>query len=247
MWHQRQVPEQMCGTTENSDSECGPRGNRKLPLAHLAPRAGYFQSGFARRFDVNSPRNFILLCGSHGKKGTCHDGFDSHKLALVPAVKLRQAQRWKVLHNYCGWKASNSADSHLQLHDVTFDKFNPDMVYKRALATRLNKFVLDNGRALRDIPGIASMTGAVRDLSMTESLRGQRDSEAEMDSVFPSAEVSQAPVPQQETAQDAVLLCHQESFSKAEQKHVADKRLFATASHAKSGGRCCGCDKQACR
>ena len=183
----------------NSDSGRSPGGNRKLSLAHLAPRAGYFQSGFASRFDVNSLRNFILLCGSHGKKGTCHGGLDSHKLALIPDVKLGQAQSWKVLHNYRGWTACNSADSRLQLRDVTFE-FNPDMVYKRALATRLHKFVLDNGRALRDIPDIASMIGAVIDLSMTESLRGRRESEAEMNSVFPSTEFSQAPVPRQEAA-----------------------------------------------
>ncbi|CAE7205928.1 unnamed protein product, partial [Symbiodinium sp. CCMP2592] len=83
-----------CGEDEYSDAMRGVQP--KLSCAHLAPRAGYFQEGFANNFDVNSLRNFILLCGSHGRKGTCHYGFDSHKLALIPDV-LGQAQGWKVL------------------------------------------------------------------------------------------------------------------------------------------------------
>ena len=49
------------------------------------------------------PRNYLLLCGSHGVKGTCHDGFDSHKLALIPSVGLRPTA-WTVLSCYEGWK-----------------------------------------------------------------------------------------------------------------------------------------------
>ena len=180
-----------CGEDEYSDARRAVQP--KLSCAHLAPRAGYFQDGFANNFDVNSLRNFILLCGSHGRKSTCQDGFDSHKLALIPDV---QAQGWKVLQAYRDWKAGDQGNSGLQLHKVSFDKFRPDMVYKRALATRLHKFVLENRRVLGDVPNMANMTGAVRDLSMTESCRGQRETEAAVESVFPSSEFSQAPASQ---------------------------------------------------
>ena len=100
----------------------------KLSCAHLAPRAGYFHAGFANKFDVNSMRNFILLCGSHGRKGTCHEGFDSHKLALIPDI-LGQAQDWKLLNAYSECKAGDQGNSGLQLRTVTFDKFDPGMVY----------------------------------------------------------------------------------------------------------------------
>ena len=178
-----------CGEAEYSDAELDSRVQPKLSCAHLAPRAGYFHTGFANKFDVNSMRNFILLCGSHGRKGTCHDGFDSHKLALIPDI-LGQAQGWKLLNAYSEWKAGDQGNSGLQLRTVTFDKFDPGMVYKRALATRLHKFVLENRRALREVPDVADMIGAVRDLSMTESCRGQRETEAAVE--FPSSEFSQA-------------------------------------------------------
>ena len=134
-----------CGEAEYSDAE---HVQPKLSCAHLAPRAGYFQAGFANKFDVNSMRNFILLCGSHGRKGTCHDGFDSHKLALIPDI-LGQAQGWKLLNAYSDWKAGDPGNSGLQLRTVTFDKFYPGMVYKRALATRLQVRFGKRSRAQR--------------------------------------------------------------------------------------------------
>ena len=108
-----------CGEAEYSDAELDSRVQPKLSCAHLAPRAGYFHTGFANKFDVNSMRNFILLCGSHGRKGTCHDGFDSHKLALIPDI-LGQVQGWKLLNAYSEWKAGDQGNSGLQLRTVTF-------------------------------------------------------------------------------------------------------------------------------
>jgi hypothetical protein len=40
------------------------------------------ENGYIDELDVSSPRNFIPLCGSKGDRGTCHDEFDSYRIAL---------------------------------------------------------------------------------------------------------------------------------------------------------------------
>lgn len=39
--------------------------------------------GYTSEFDGFSPRNHVPLCGTEGTRGTCHDAFDTYKLALV--------------------------------------------------------------------------------------------------------------------------------------------------------------------
>jgi hypothetical protein len=40
-------------------------------------------SGYTNDVDLESPRNFIPLCGASGEIGTCHHEFDNHNIALV--------------------------------------------------------------------------------------------------------------------------------------------------------------------
>ena len=160
-----------CGTEEISTAEAKLGVQKKLSCAHLATRSGYFQNGYTSRFQVQSLRNYILLCGSSGDKGTCHDGFDSHKLALIPDAGLGQG--WKVLSNYCHWKAN--AISSARVRSPAFGSFDGSMVYKRTLATRLHRFFVGNRDACDGIPHFAETVGAVRDLSMSESCRGHRE------------------------------------------------------------------------
>lgn len=102
---------------DNKCAFCGVSQSEKgLSCAHLASREGYFTEGYHSKFDIHSPRNYLLLCGSHGVKGTCHDGFDSHKLALIPSVGLRPTA-WTVLSCYEGWK--NNREKMKRCHRCT--------------------------------------------------------------------------------------------------------------------------------
>lgn len=155
---------------DNKCAFCGVSQSEKgLSCAHLASREGYFTEGYHSKFDIHSPRNYLLLCGSHGVKGTCHDGFDSHKLALIPSVGLRPTA-WTVLSCYEGWKNNRENEALPQMHQPYFT-FNSKLVYRRALATRLHKFFLDNRPACDKIPQFVDTVGAKADLSKTESLR----------------------------------------------------------------------------
>ena len=55
---------------------------------------------------------------------------------------------------------------------------------------------------------MADMIAVVRDLSMTESCRGQRETEAAVESVFPSSEFSQAQAsPTSEAVRSGTAAC----------------------------------------
>mmetsp|Transcript_1923 Transcript_1923/g.3055 ORF Transcript_1923/g.3055 Transcript_1923/m.3055 type:complete len:252 (-) Transcript_1923:5-760(-) len=60
------------------------------------------QVGYENDLDVSSARNYIPLCGSLGDKGTCHDSFDRHKIAMLYNPFLRKfylySQENSVLH-----------------------------------------------------------------------------------------------------------------------------------------------------
>ena len=155
---------------DNKCAFCGEfESGKRLSCAHLASREGYFTEGYQSKFDIHSPRNYLLLCGSHGVKGTCHDGFDSHKLALIPSVGLRLRETWTVLSCYEGWKNNRQNEALPQMHQPCFT-FNSKLVYRRALATRLHKFFLDNRPECDKIPQFVDTVGAIADLSKTESL-----------------------------------------------------------------------------
>lgn len=50
---------------DNKCAFCGVSQSEKgLSCAHLASREGYFTEGYHSKFDIHSPRNYLLLCGS---------------------------------------------------------------------------------------------------------------------------------------------------------------------------------------
>ncbi|CAE7884352.1 unnamed protein product [Symbiodinium necroappetens] len=159
-----------CGLSETLLTS--PQKPRKLSCAHLSPRPQNFNQGFRGEFRVTSERNFLLLCGAHGKKDSCHDGFDSHKLALLPACF---GQPWTVLSCY----GSRREEGHgPQLQQPAFRNFSEHMLYYRALATRLHKFYVENAKACEQMPNFGAMVSGIRDVSLAESRRGTRDRSA---------------------------------------------------------------------
>ena len=159
-----------CGLSETLLTS--PQKPRKLSCAHLSPRPQNFNQGFRGEFRVTSERNFLLLCGAHGKKDSCHDGFDSHKLALLPACF---GQPWTVLSCYGSRREESNGP---QLQQPAFRNFSEHMLYYRALATRLHKFYVENAKACEQMPNFGAMVSGIRDVSLAESRRGTRDRSA---------------------------------------------------------------------
>lgn len=162
-------------------------------------------------------------------KGTCHDGFDSHKLALIPSVGLRPTA-WTVLSCYEGWKNNRENEALPQMHQPYFT-FNSKLVYRRALATRLHKFFLDNRPACDKIPQFVDTVGAIADLSKTESLRESAclvSSEPTSEPLASDGSPSLAP--------PAGLGCRSATQEKAFQQSVIDRRHFAIAAEKGAPG-----------
>eukprot|EP00971_Amphidinium_carterae_P222019 4407660-Amphidinium_carterae.1 len=62
---------------------CGePEGVHPLGCAH-AIKAKTWLGSFSDTYKRCSVRNYILLCGSEGVKGSCHDCFDKDDLRLI--------------------------------------------------------------------------------------------------------------------------------------------------------------------
>jgi hypothetical protein len=53
-------------------------GNSKLEYSEFGVGAGYVDN-----LDHKSERNFLSLCGTKGRHGTCHDAFDTYSIALL--------------------------------------------------------------------------------------------------------------------------------------------------------------------
>ena len=159
-----------CGLSETVlTSEKKPR---KLSCAHLSPHVKNFNQGFKGKFQVTSERNFLLLCGSHGKTGSCRDGFDSHRLALLPACLER---KWTLLSCYSSGKFRTEEGNVPQRHQPAFQEFTERMLYNRVLATRLHKFYVENAKSCEKMPNFGGMVSGVRDVSLAESRRGTRE------------------------------------------------------------------------
>jgi len=89
-------------------------------------------------YEVRSGRNFIPMCGRHGRGG-CHDLFDSHKFCLLPTLDDNV---------FSVFKLHPDAD---QLVDTVVLPYGP---YRRGLAARailaFAKFQSDNKRVSPD-------------------------------------------------------------------------------------------------
>jgi hypothetical protein len=98
--------------------------NQLLTLAHLvAPsKTSPFLVGYARNFDAASKHNYLLLCGTEGAVGTCHDLWDRKLISLLPAGL-----------NSLQWTVYSPREEHAHLRGLVY--FDEDhAIYKRALA-----------------------------------------------------------------------------------------------------------------
>jgi hypothetical protein len=123
---------------------CGSPDN--ITMAHIVPGAGDvdyspFNDGYSTPLDVKSPRNFLPLCGTEGKHGTCHDEFDKFRLTLL-YNPFRQAYTL-----YC-LDLVNSPKASLHLKDINVDPNFPP--YRRLLAWRTRKCLLEHGSKMAD-------------------------------------------------------------------------------------------------
>ena len=80
---------------------------------------------YSRSFDPKLIHNFILLCGTKGAAGTCHDSWDRHHVSVYPMGL--SPLRWRV---YAPLEAESLAPLHGR--EVTFHEDHA--VYKRTLA-----------------------------------------------------------------------------------------------------------------
>ncbi|OLQ11492.1 hypothetical protein AK812_SmicGene4641 [Symbiodinium microadriaticum] len=153
---------------------CGAEKTQEVPVtcAHLTKRTGKYDQGFPAGFDLQSDRNFIYLCGTKGRLGTCHDGFDTHLLALLPGVL---DQPWRVISCYEHFKKQDPHAKLPQFHDPSF-RFQPNMLYNRVLSTRLRKFCQQNQRQCQNMENseeFAKCVDVVSQLSRSASHRGR--------------------------------------------------------------------------
>jgi hypothetical protein len=92
---------------------------------------------------VKSPRNFIRLCGTKGRRGTCHDAFDHYCLSLI----YDPAQG-----NYIIWSVDASSGLH-QKRITLSTEFPP---YKRLLCWRFRKSIETFGGLYEHLPQLES-------------------------------------------------------------------------------------------
>lgn len=122
---------------------CGTKVN--LTLAHLISEIVESEDVTLKPFgkpryvddlEVKSPRNFILLCGTKGEIGSCHDLFDNFRLGV----------------NYDPFTLSYTlfaVDQTSPLHQKKI-VFSEPFPYKRLLAWRFRKMILTFGSVLPD-------------------------------------------------------------------------------------------------
>ena len=119
---------------------CGTR--QGLSVAHIINKPGSYRKGFHRPVDINSPQNYLYLCGHLGKRGTCHDAFDSGTLCLVPGVLN---QPWRLLNFDKEWRRRCNEQSHVSSPSFNFEGSE---LYRRGLATRLRWTLIKNSNKI---------------------------------------------------------------------------------------------------
>lgn len=153
----------------------------ELSLAHLVAGnsvVNYSVFGKPRYLDdldVKSPRNFILLCGTKGKNGTCHNEFDNYCIGMIPAPLGGEANQWTLLclrPDFAKYK---------ELNNKTIVTQEPHP-YRRLLAWRNRKCITEHGHLCSDV-----ITNALRscDLSETANSISNGDSDDHDDSMEP--------------------------------------------------------------
>ena len=118
----------------------------QITMAHIVAGASDvdytpFSVGYKTPLDVKSPRNFLPLCGTEGRYGTCHDEFDKFRITLLYNP---------FDQSYCIYclDVANSPKAHLHGRTISVDPMFPP--YRRLLAWRTRKCLLEHGSKLAD-------------------------------------------------------------------------------------------------
>jgi len=133
-------------------------------------------NGYRDDLDVKSPRNFIPLCGSLGKVGTCHDAFDKHLLTMLfnPMNNL-----YRVI------SFNSSFAKHAEVNNKELSVPEKCRPYTRLLTWRARKCLFEHGYRIAE--DISTVLTAVN-LS-DESKAGDSKDDAEVDDSEGDAEV----------------------------------------------------------
>jgi hypothetical protein len=118
----------------------------QVTMAHIVAGASGvdyspFSTGYKAPLDVKSPRNFLPLCGTEGRSGTCHDEFDKFRITLLYNPF---DQSYSI---YC-LDLDNSPKAYLHGTIIEVDPEFPP--YRRLLAWRTRKCLLEHGSKLKD-------------------------------------------------------------------------------------------------
>ena len=127
----------------NSCMGCGCKTDvqKELSIAHIVANNASINSLFGKDgnyvddVEVESIKNYLVLCGSHGKEGTCHHEYDCLKMSLY-FCKEAQVYKWYT------------ADEVLaeRVRERVFTKEDIGYKYARLLNWRTLKTVLQHGK-----------------------------------------------------------------------------------------------------
>lgn len=124
-------------------------------------------NGYCTDLDVKSPRNFIPLCGSLGREGTCHHAFDKYLLTIMfdPITTI-----YRVI------SFDPSFAKHAIVHNRELNVPAECRPYTRLLTWRARKCMLEHGSRITD--DLAAVLTAI-DLSDVSKASDDSEDEAE--------------------------------------------------------------------
>ena len=117
---------------------CGGDGAKRAYLLsgnHTSLYPGFGPPIYEEAVAIKSSRNFIPLCGSLGTKGTCHDAFDRHLLAILYNV---------ISNSFSCYSLDTDFEKHAEVHQKVITFHANHRPYKRVLAVRAKKCFNDN-------------------------------------------------------------------------------------------------------
>ena len=148
----------------NSCLFCGSTVN--LTVAHLIAHnskedySAYGPPTYSSPIDLSSIRNRIVLCGTKTGRGTCHNLFDHHNVMLL----------FNPFENVYKLRCVSEGNDNFAVgntYDISFPAHmrDEDRPYKRALAWRAKKCVLENAHRvtanfLDDVVNLADLSEA---------------------------------------------------------------------------------------
>ena len=147
---------------ENTCMFCGCNsGTKELSIAHIVPsKSSAINVVFGRDNNyvddvkLESTQNFLVLCGSHGRQGTCHNAYDNLKISLY----------FNISEGVYRWYIAKDANVHGFGRVLTVEELGEK--YVRLLAWRTLSTVLQPGPTFPGTP--AERTAFINMLKISE-------------------------------------------------------------------------------